>query len=201
MTQENVIDLGKVKLKNVRLSFPQLFEKDSYKGSDPCYSANFILDKGKHKSEIVRIKKGIAAVAKEAYKDKVPKKLKVPLYDGDERDGIDGYGEDVMYISTRSYKEFPIADKAGNVLTENNGKFYAGCHVHAVVRLWAQDNEYGRRINCELKAVMFAKDGEPFGDGKMADVAEEFAEEIEEAEEAGFNALGEDDEEEDDLLG
>ncbi len=35
--------------------------------------------------------------------------------------------------------------------------------VHAVVRLWAQDNAFGKRINAQLQGVQFASDGEAFG--------------------------------------
>jgi hypothetical protein len=40
---------------------------------------------------------------------------------------------------------------------------YAGCYVNATIVVWAQDNEHGKRINAQVKAVQFFKDGEAFG--------------------------------------
>jgi hypothetical protein len=39
--------------------------------------------------------------------------------------------------------------------------------------VWAQDNQYGKRINAALRAVQFVKDGAPFGEGNI-DVSQEF---------------------------
>jgi len=47
---------------------------------------------------------------------------------------------------------------------EENGKPYAGCYVNMSIRLWAQDNQFGKRVNAQLRAVQFVKDGEAFGD-------------------------------------
>jgi hypothetical protein len=35
--------------------------------------------------------------------------------------------------------------------------------VDAVIRPWAQDNQWGKRVNASLVAVKFAGDNEPFG--------------------------------------
>ena len=43
-------------------------------------------------------------------------------------------------------------------------KLYGGCYVNAAIRPWPQDNKHGRAIRCELIAVQFANDGEPFGE-------------------------------------
>lgn len=55
------------------------------------------------------------------------------------------------------------------------GAPYAGCYVNAIVRFWGQDSaEYGKRINCSIEAVQFAKDGEAFGGGKKINVNDAF---------------------------
>jgi tripartite-type tricarboxylate transporter receptor subunit TctC len=48
------------------------------------------------------------------------------------------------------------------VLTEDDNKPFAGCYVNATIRLWAQDNQYGKRINAQLRAVQYVKDGAAF---------------------------------------
>jgi len=42
------------------------------------------------------------------------------------------------------------------------------------VDIWPQDNKWGQRVNCTLRGVMFANDGENFGGGTPAS-ADEFA--------------------------
>jgi hypothetical protein len=66
-------------------------------------------------------------------------------------------------------------------IVESDNIVYAGCYVNAIVSLWAQNNQYGKRINAQLDAVQFVRDGEPFGDGGVSPNE--------------FDAFGDDDEE------
>lgn len=60
--------------------------------------------------------------------------------------------------------------------TDRDRLIYSGCYVNMKVEFWAQDNSYGRRINCTPLGVMFAADGESFGGGAGAASADDFAE-------------------------
>lgn len=86
--------------------------------------------------------------------------------DGEPRDGFEG----MHYLSCRSEKLKPtVKDCFNQNVTEGMpGAPYAGCYVHAAVDVWAQDNNFGRRINCTLQGVMFADDGPAFGGGRPA---------------------------------
>jgi hypothetical protein len=191
--KEEKPQVGKVKLKRVRLSFPSLFVATSYKGSEPRYSATFILDKVKHKAEIIAIRKAVKAVTIEQWK-KEPPRLTTPLREGEEKEDLEGYGEEIMFIACHSRRPIPVIDSNKRTLTESDGRPYSGCYVHASITVWAQDSkDWGKRINASLNAVMFAEDGESFSGGGV-DVDEEFAEYIEEAE-------IEDEDEDDGLLG
>lgn len=165
-----------VKLTTTRLSFPQLFRAKAFqKDQEPTFSACFILDKAKDAKQIAGVKEAMAAVAKEKWGDKVPKGVKLCLRAGDEpgKEDVDGYGPEVMFISASSRKKIPVVNRDLTPLGEDDGKPYAGCFVNASLRLWAQDNEYGKRINAQLRAVQFVKDGEAFGEAPV-DVEEEF---------------------------
>ena len=60
-------------------------------------------------------------------------------------------------------------------LGTDGGQFYAGARVHASVEFWAQDDkQWGRRINCNIRAVKQYKDGEPLT-GSAPATANEFA--------------------------
>ena len=50
---------------------------------------------------------------------------------------------------------------------------YSGCYVDCSVEIWAQDNQYGQRVNAQLRGVMFVRDGDAFGAGGSAS-ADEF---------------------------
>ena len=47
-----------------------------------------------------------------------------------------------------------------------------------VIRLWWQDNQFGKRINASLEVVRFRKDGEAFGAAPVsADVLDDIDDE------------------------
>lgn len=170
--------MSKIKLVNVRLSFPQLFEAKAFQGGTPKFSAVFLLDKKNHASKIAEIKAAMEACAKEKWPKKLPPGLKYGLRDGSEKEDTDGYGEGVMFFSASSQKRIPVVDRDLSPLSAGDDRPYAGCYVNATVNVWAQDNEFGKRVNFGLVAVQFSKKGEPFGAG-AANPEEEF-EKIEE---------------------
>lgn len=167
MAEEKQTD-HKLKLDNVRLSFPDIFEPKSIKGSDPKYSAHFILDKKDRKDLIDVIRGAIWGAAKEKWGDEAKKivqgkKFEKCLHDGEEKEDMAGYGAEVMYISASSNKRPLVIDRDRTPLTKDDRRPYGGSYVNAIVRLWVQDNEFGKRVNAELLGVQFFKDGEPFG--------------------------------------
>jgi hypothetical protein len=163
----------KIKLNNVRLSFPALFKpKAGPDGGEPKYSATFLLDKQKHAATIKEIQLAIENLHKTELKGKHMKGT--CLHDGSEKPDMDGYGPGVMYVSASEKKRIPIVDRDMSPLVEEDSKPYAGCYVNASIRLWVQDNQYGKRINAALVAVQFAKDGDSFGAAPV-NVEEEFA--------------------------
>lgn len=154
----------KIKIINARLSFPHLFEAKAFdSGGTPKFSATMLLDKKKHKDVIAQIEEACDQLVDETWRGKRPKKLRLPLREGSEKDDMDGYGDDVRFISASSNRRPPVVSQTLEPLTKEDGKPYAGCYVNASIRLWVQDNQYGQAVNAELLAVQFAKDGEPFG--------------------------------------
>ncbi|SRR6056297_1627412 len=158
---------GKIKLKNVRLSFPSLFRKAQFQGEETKYEATFMLDKEEHADEIAEIKAQVKDAIKEHLKGaKVPAD-KICLKDGDEsgRDEYEGH----YTIKCSNNKRPKVIDRDKSPLAEDDGRPYSGCYVNAVLDLWAQNNSYGKRINANLLGVQFFKDGEPFESGSVAD--------------------------------
>lgn len=164
-------------LKNVRLSFPQIWTPKSFApGQDPRFNANFLIDKETQADQIAKLKDAVNALAAEKWKGKKPGGLKLCLGDGEEKD-YDGY-ENAVYVSASTKVRPVIVDQKKNPLAEEDGKPYAGCYVNVALSLWCQDNQWGKRVNATLDAIQFVKDGEPFGGKKVtADVFGEIEEE------------------------
>lgn len=166
----------KIKLTNVRLSFPDLFEAKTVNGEGkPAFSASFLIDPAD--PQVKSINTAIDTVAKEKWGAKAEQVLKqmratdkVCLHDGNLK-AYDGY-QDMLYISSRNATRPLVIDADKSPLTEQDGKPYSGCYVNASIELWAQDNNYGKRVNASLSGVQFFKDGDAFAGGRAADVNE-----------------------------
>lgn len=169
----------KIQLPNVRLAFANsLFEAKQVNGEgDPRHSAVFIIDPA-NKALVKKIDDAILAVATEKWKDKakgvladLEKKgrvcfLKAPKTN---QNGEVYEGFEDTYSITASNKARPLViDRDKTPLTQADGRPYSGCYVNGLIELWAQDNQWGRRINASLKGVQFVKDGDAFGGGTPA---------------------------------
>jgi len=161
-----------VKLRNVRLSFPALFEARAMDGGTPKFSAAFLLNKKSDAAQIKSIEEAINSLLKTKNKGSKLPSNKICLREGSEKD-FEGYGDEVMYVSASNARRPLVVDLQGNPLVANDGKPYAGSYVNANIDVWWQDNKYGKRMNASLRSVQFVKDGEPFGAGPL-DAAKEF---------------------------
>lgn len=151
-----------IKMPNVRLSFPNLFQTSTFGGEDTGkFDATFILDKTEHAQLIKDIGKKIKALIVDKLKKKSPGAERVCLKDGDETDREELQG--CYYIKASTKKRPMILDRDKTPVTEDDGVIYSGCYVNGICTLWAQDNSYGKRVNASLDGVMFSQHGEPFG--------------------------------------
>jgi hypothetical protein len=163
------------KLKNVRLAFPQLWEAKTVNGEgNPAFSGSFIYAKGSDAYK--EVEKAVDAVASEKWAAKAPAMLKdlrakdkTALHDGDLKENYDGFKGN-FFTSARSKNRPLTIDRDKSVLTQQDGKPYGGCYVNAHLDIWAQDNNFGKRINATLVGVQFVKDGDPFSGGVPANV-------------------------------
>lgn len=158
----------KIKLQNVRLSFPSLFRRAVFGGDETKFEGTFLLNKDDQSLKIAEIDGAIGTLLKDKNKGKPLPADKICLKDGDFID-YDGYTGS-MSIKASSAKRPMVIGTDRAPLTEEDGKVYAGCYVNAIIELWFQDNQFGKRVNANLLGVQFAKDGQPFGDGVSASV-------------------------------
>lgn len=166
-------DPARVQLKNVRLSFAAIYRPKGFGGGrsedngEPKYSANFLIDPESREGE-VNIRKMEDAIDHVLdttdWGGKTPKFKgdKLPLRDGDDRD-YDGY-EGMMYVAASNGKKPRILDLDKLDVSEgDDGAPYSGCYVDAIVRVWGQNNKFGKRINASLEGIRFRDDGDAFG--------------------------------------
>lgn len=158
--------MAKIVLKNVRLSFPSLFETEQYNGTDTGkYAATFLVPKDSKQAKA--IKKAIKAATDEKFGKDAPKKLKSCLKDGDDVE-YDGY-EGMVAIKANTKRRPILLNRDKSPIAEEDGILYAGCYVNASIEVYGLDNQYGKRISCQLNGIQFAKDGESFGSSNNAD--------------------------------
>lgn len=202
----------KLKLKNVRASYPDLFVARPFDESNPNSDKSYKVDLRIPKTDkemIKLISDTMIAATKEQYADKAPQMYKAfkadpknfPLKDGDEV--LNKQGEPIapgFYVLRAKRKEADGApgvydNKAGPdgkpaKLGPDSGRIYAGCYVNASVDVWAQKGKY-QGVRCTLLGVQFAKDGEAFS-GSRPSSADEFESLVDETEMANASEGAED---------
>ena len=159
----------------VRLSFPVLEEARAFQeGQEKKYNATALLDPSNktHAALIKKLKDEIRKLALEAFDGKIPGDLKLCLTDNTNPDGTQkkaytGYDK-MWYLAANNSSRPAIVDRGRNLLAPGDANFpYAGSYVIMTITLWAQNNRYGKRINANLRGIMFVKDGEAFGRGAV----------------------------------
>lgn len=178
----------RIMLKNVVLAFPALAEPQSFGEGEPAYGAKFPIKPNSEQQKAIEA--AILAEAKEAWKDKADSVVKMLEEDGkvaftkkiyrSKKTGEAYQGFDGMhYLSTRNAKTQPtVFNQYGEEVSGKSdieAKAFSGAVVNASIEIWAQDNKWGRRVNCSLRGVMLTGEGENFGGGSSPASADEFA--------------------------
>lgn len=170
-----------------RVSFPSVFEKTSYEGSEPKYSCTLLFDADD--PGLKKLKRLAADAAKEKWHDKPPKGLKNPFRDGDEKEDLDGY-EGKVFVKFSSTRKPQVIDRFKNEITDVED-FYAGCFARIMCNAYAYDN-IGKGIAFGLGNILKTDDGEPFGIG-ASDPKDDFADDFDDDDEGGNSSSDDDD--------
>ena len=160
--------IGQVKLPGVRISYPKLFTPEGFQGSDSnkAYSASFIIPKDTKlgMATIARLKEAIKEVKDAKWPKKAPDLTgKVFWEDGDQDEKEREEYARSLIVRARNPKRPTVVDAEKNPVTDEDRLVYGGRRVNAVITIWAQDNKYGKRLNCTLEAVQVLEGGDPFG--------------------------------------
>ena len=167
-----------IQLPFARLSFPRLWKPRSYQeGQEPRYEASFLLDPSNaaHQKKISEIQQTAESLIKEVCKGEVPDDVKYCFGIGGKK--YEGY-QDMFWIASHKKAEdgrITVVNAAGTPVDQGEPQSpYAGCYVHGTITLWGQNNKWGRRVNCNLRAVKFMRDGAAFTAVRPVDLDTEF---------------------------
>jgi len=165
----------------IRLAFAQhLFEAGTVGGEGkPAFSVTAIVPRDH--PVLKELAEAEEAAAKAKWEGKAAANLKAiraagkgVVKDGDLKANYAGF-EGNNYVSMRSDKRPNVYHRDGSQLTEADGVVYSGCYAHVMLEVWAQDNQYGKRINAQVTGVAFSRDGDSFGGGATPASADDFA--------------------------
>jgi len=184
----------KIKIVGARLAFPVLFNPEQFQGEgEEMYSCALLVGPKRNVevfvgeprdgggitySKKIGLADALEQVGKAKWNEKWPGIKKVAeskdlncLHDGDTKEAYAGFAGQ-FFVSCRSQAAArpKVVDVNGSPLTQRDGRIYAGCYVVALVELWAQDNNFGKRINAQIRGVQFLRDGDAFsGSAPAAD--------------------------------
>jgi ssDNA-binding protein len=175
VTEATKTDNLRVRLDNVRLSFPSLYKATAMKPEDkPAFKCAGLFAPDHPAVEILT--KAMKKAAGQKWGEKAPamyaaleKSNKLCLHDGALKPEYDGY-EGNFFVNASAQRKPTIKDRDPKAPepTEASGKIYSGCYVNLVLDIYAQDNTYGKRINASLVGVQFVGDGAAFAGGAPA---------------------------------
>lgn len=163
-----VEDGAAIKLFEVRLSYPHIVAPARVMNSTrETYSGTFICNFDPASRDLV------SSVLRGAWKSLLKIKDRditnddIPpgksfMSNGNHKKQPEYKGFLIISASETTERRPKVYDRNGNLTSDPNA-CYAGCLVNAIIRPWAQDNEYGQRVNAGLVGVQFCADFERLG--------------------------------------
>ena len=140
-----------------RVSFAYVFTPQTgFDNGTPKYSLVMLIPK---KTDITEMKRILKAAAVTKWGDKIPKGLRNPIRDGDEKE-LDGY-KDMWAISATSKIKPGLVD-ADKTAILTSDVFYSGCYARATLTAFAYDQKGNKGVAFGLQNIQKLRDGEPF---------------------------------------
>ena len=170
MKDPKIVNETKVVFGPCRLSFTHVFNKYSPNGEgDGKYMTNVLIPKSEKKT-IKALEQAIEAAKKAGvvskWGGKEPKKLDIPLHDGDDKD--DDVYQDHFYINAKCKTRPGVVDKSKNPIVDEE-EMYSGVWAFVSVTFYAYDASGNRGVACGLNNLMKFKDDDHLGGRVSAD--------------------------------
>ncbi len=155
-----------------RLSYPNLFERKKFDGDtgEGKYMVTVLIPKsadGKDTVEAIRecIEAAKTAGASSKWQGKTPKKLSLPLVDGDESD--DEYIQGHYTIKAKSNMRPTVLDRKRQPIVDQE-EIYGGVWAYVSISFFPYDAAGNKGVAVALNSVMKFKDDDPFGGSDSA---------------------------------
>ena len=144
---------GRIKLEKAILTWPYLHRKQTYEGVETKFKGTFLMDKSDPVIGIIR------SVCLEKIKEKGVKVKPENwcIKDGDEYDDEHYHGKFVL--TAGSHTKPILLDQKGTIVSVDDGEFYPGVIVDALVSFWVNVKGSNRVVG-ELHLVRKVEDGE-----------------------------------------
>jgi len=165
-----------VKLKNVRIVWPSLFQARKVDQNNPAeeakYSASFLIpkDTDEGKAAIAAMRDAIKSIAAAAWPGdaKALKSDKQPMRDGDSEDAPN-WAKGCVYFRAKAKRAPGVFDtNPKNRIEEHDGRPQGGDFVNVALGLFSYDGKFGKGVSAGLDAVQFVASGEPIGGAPRA---------------------------------
>lgn len=199
-------EMKKVVTPVFRLSFPHVFEADSYDGGPPKFGLAAVWnpkkftkgDKKKWKALMVLVNEKSKEAFKVPWKD-LPANIKRGIRDGAEKADLEGYGVGTRFANITSKMRPGVVDVNKNTISPEEGnseEIYPGCYCRATVTVYSYDNK-GKGVSLGLQNLQKIADG-PRLDSRT-DASEDFEDDVDEewldADEESVDDFDDDDDE------
>lgn len=89
---------------------------------------------------------------------------KLCLHSGEEKGETPGYKGN-FFVNASNEVRPQVRSRNGGQLEASDGVIYSGCYADVILDIWAQDNQFGKRVNASLLGVTFSHDGERLAGG------------------------------------
>ena len=168
-----------------RISFPAVFEAESYDGGPPKFGLSAVwtlskftdMDKKRWKELMGALDAECKSRFKKAWKD-LPANFKTGVRDGAEKADMEGYGEGTRFASITTKMRPGVIDASKNKISPEEGNaedIYPGCYCRATVTVYSYDNK-GKGVALGLMNLQKVADGERLD--SRTDAAEDFDDDI-----------------------
>ncbi len=147
-----------------RVSFPAVFEKRGFEGSEPKFSVCAVFDPSSWSPTEAEAFQALKQIAEDAAKDKFNKglsgnpALRSPFRDGAEKAHLEGFGEGLIFCTLSSKMKPGLIDRDRQPIIDEED-FYAGCYARATVTAYGYSN-VSKGVGLGLHNLQKLGDGE-----------------------------------------
>jgi len=171
----------KLVMNEVRVAFARgLLQKEAIADSKPAFQARCLIPKT-NTALVAKIKEAEDEVALEKWgvkAENIMASIRANddglLKDGDKKTELEGFA-DHWFVNVKSDTRPTVVNPAREPIVLDDGIVYSGCVMNVHVEVWAQDNKYGKKVNCQVTGAQFVRDADAFTGSATPDKPEDFA--------------------------